>query len=191
MEGRPLNGEECDLNSLLDLPALAIPMGCTETSSSRTQSLVTERLIYDTEQLGTSKPSGCYDSPPRPEPSSRWAKRLKWSSSGSAHDAKSSKMGEATVHKKGNKLISKISKCSITDSEPSLGRCHGKEQPELGQNAMLIRNGESSYFDSKKKVQSVTLSHPWIRMWCRNRVVSPKKKPEAVVVVSHKIQWHH
>ncbi|KAG6651748.1 uncharacterized protein LOC122312464 [Carya illinoinensis] len=200
MEGRPLNGVVCDLNHPVpDLSALASPMGCSETSSSRTQSLDIEQLLSDAEQPETSKPSGCQDdlvglepetSKPSgcqddllgPEPSSRWAKRLKLSSPGSAHGIKSSKMGEAPTHEEGNKFFSQILKCGITSSEPSLGRCHGKEQMELGQNAKLIRNGESSSVDSGKKSQYVTLSHPWIRRWCHNRVASPQKRPEAVVV---------
>ncbi|XP_041015706.1 F-box protein At2g16365-like [Juglans microcarpa x Juglans regia] len=191
MEGRPLNGVVCDLNHPLpDLPALASPMGCGETSSSRTQSLDIEQLLSDAEQPGTSKPSGCQDGPLGPEPSSRWAKRLKLSSSGSAYGIKSSKMGEAPTHEEGNKFR-KILKCGIAGSEPSLGRCHGKEQMELGQNAMLIRKGGSSSVDSGQKSQYVTLSHPWIRRWCHNRVASPRRGLRLWWFVSLNVQRHH
>ncbi|KAL4615809.1 hypothetical protein ACB092_07G154000 [Castanea dentata] len=183
MGGRLLNMEFHNINQVLpDLPALASPVDCKDTSTSRTQSLDAEHLLSHAEQPMTFKSSGCRDDPLGTEPSSRWVKRLKYSASDSAHGAKSSKMGGASSHEKVSKFFSRFLKCGITSSETTMVRCHNKEKMTLDQNEMLLKNGESSSLDSVKKCPDVTLSHPWIQRWCRNQTASPQKKPEAVMV---------
>jgi hypothetical protein len=179
MGGRLLNRELCDMNQAL--PAFPSPVGCGETSTSRTQSLDAEHLLSHAEQAIIPKPNGCPDDLLGPEPSSRWVKRLKLSGSDFAHGTKSSKMGQGSSHEKVNKFFSKFLRCGITSSEPTEGRSHGKEQME-DQKPMLLRNDKSSSIESVKKSQCVTLSHPWIRRWCHNQTASPRKNPEAVVV---------
>lgn len=181
-----MSRELCDINQALpDLPALASPVGCGETSPSRTQSLDVEHILSHAEQPGTSKSSGYPDGPLGPEPSSRWVKRLKLSSCSSAHAAhgtKSSKLEEAPSHEKVNKFFSKLWKCGTTSSDPMMGRWHGKGQMALDQNAISFWNREPSSVDSAKKSQHITLSHPWIRRWCHNQATAPRKTPNSVVV---------
>ncbi|XP_041010257.1 uncharacterized protein LOC121254331 [Juglans microcarpa x Juglans regia] len=184
MRSIPVTRELCDINQALpDLPALASPVDCRETSPSRTKSLDVEHLLLShVEQPGISKSSDCPDGHLGPEPSSRWVKRLKLSSCSSAHGTKSSKLEEASSHEKVKKFFSKVLKCGTTSSDPTMGRCHGKEQMALDQNAIFLRNGHPSTVDSVKKSQHVTLSNPWIRRWCHNSATSPRKTPKSVVV---------
>ncbi|BFG41495.1 hypothetical protein CerSpe_277690 [Prunus speciosa] len=151
-----------------------------ETSTSKTQSLDVEHLLAHAEQPTNSKSSASPEGPQGPEPGSRWVKRLKLSASQSAHGTKSSKMGEASSHEKVNKFSNRITKCSITSSQPAMGRFLGKEQITSDQTATLLRNGEKSSIDLVAKIQNITLSHPWIQRWS-NKIAS-QKKSEAVVV---------
>ncbi|KAB1207301.1 hypothetical protein CJ030_MR7G011622 [Morella rubra] len=170
-----------DINQALpDLPLLASPVGCGETSSSRTHSLEVEGLLSQAEPM-TSKSSGCPGGLLGPEPSGRWIKRLKLRASGSSYGTKSSKMREASSHEKVNKSFRKFLKGGITSAEPTTGRSDGKDKITVDQNAVLFKKGESFSVDPEKKSQYVTLSNPWIQRWCRNRAASPKKKPAAVV----------
>uniref|UniRef100_A0A5B7C296 F-box protein n=1 Tax=Davidia involucrata TaxID=16924 RepID=A0A5B7C296_DAVIN len=180
----PLTGLP-DINEELPaLPAAASSMDNVEPSTSRTQSLDMEHLISHAEQLSNSKSSLCPDGPLRTDPGSRWIKRLKLNASDSfALGTKSSNLGEASSHEKVNKLFIKIMKGSITSSEPTLGKRHGKEVMALDPTAVLLRNGESSSVDSSKKgCRDIMLSHSWIQRWCHNRAATLQKKPEAVVV---------
>ncbi|CAK9183483.1 unnamed protein product [Ilex paraguariensis] len=172
-----------DIN--LELPALpetASSIDNAEQRTSRTQSLDMELLLSHAEQRSSSKSDHCPDGPVRPEPSSRWVKRLKLSASDpSALGTKSSNMGEASSHKKVDKF-SKIMKRSITSSELMMGKCRNKELIALDQNTALLRNGESSSADSVSKVRDITLSHSWIKRWRHNRAATPQRKGEAVVL---------
>ncbi|KAG2705669.1 hypothetical protein I3760_05G067000 [Carya illinoinensis] len=183
MRSIPVTRDLCDINQALpDLPALSSPVGCRETSPSRTQSLDVGHLLSHAEQPGTSKSSGCPDGHLGPEPSSRWVKRLKLSSCRSAHGTKSSKLEEASSHEKVNKFSCKVLKYGTTSLDPTMVRCHGKEQMALDQNAIFLRNGKPSTVDSVKKSQHVTLSHPWIRRWCHSSAATPRKTSKSVVV---------
>lgn len=169
-----------DINQELpNTAAYATSVDDKDTSTSRTQSLDVEHLLSHAEQSKILKSSIRTDIFVEPDPSSRWVKRLKLNPT-SAHGTKSSEMAEASSHEKVHKLFSKIMECSITSSEPTMGRCQGKEQTAFDQTALLLRNSESSSIDSKKENQDIKLSHPWIRRWCHNVVVSPPKKSKAV-----------
>lgn len=181
MGGRLLNGGSSGMNQeLTDLPAMASPAGCMETSTSRTESLDVGDLSHAEEAI-IPKSNGCADGAHRSEPSCRWIKRLKLNGSGSSHGTKISKMGQASSHRKVNKLFGRMLRRGMASSEPAGGRTLGKEKME-DQNAVFLRNDKPSTFDSVTKSQGVTLSHPWIRRWCQNRTASPQKKPQGRVV---------
>ncbi|KAF3435725.1 hypothetical protein FNV43_RR22817 [Rhamnella rubrinervis] len=178
-----------DINQELpSIAAFATSVDDRDTSTSRTQSFDVEHLLSHAEQSKILKSSASTDvfvkpDPSRrwvkPDPSSRWVKRLKLSPT-SARGTKSSEMAEASSREKVHKFFSQSMKCSVTSSELTMGRCQGKEHAAFDQTALLLRNSESSSIDSKKESQDLKLSHPWIRRWCRNVVMSPPKKSKAV-----------
>ncbi|KDP41773.1 hypothetical protein JCGZ_26791 [Jatropha curcas] len=174
-----------DINQELPImPGGASSADDEEMSTSRTQSLDVEHFLSNTEHPTDSKSSACADSPPGSDPSSRWVKRLKPSTSHSfPNGTKSTKMGEASSHEKVNKLFSKILNGSKTNSEPKKNKSYGKQKMFLDETTELLRNAESASTDSEMKCQDITLSHPWIQRWCHKPAVSSKKKPEAMVVV--------
>lgn len=182
--GRLPNSDLPDMNQELPaLPAPASSMDDKEASTSRTQSFDVDHILAHVEEPIHSKSSPYRDVSFEVDPSSRWVKRLRVSASDSfAHGTKTSKMGETSSNEKLNKFFSKIMKHKMPSSEFTWGRRRGKEPMELDQTAVLLRNGDSSSIDSLKKSQDITLSHSWIRRWCRNRSAAPKKKPDAVVV---------
>ena len=174
-----------DMNQELPaLPATASSMDDKEASPSRTQSLDVDHILAHAEEPINSKCSPYPDTFMELDPSSRWVKRLRVSVSDSfGHGTKTSKMGETSSSDKVNKIFSKIMKHNMTTSEFARGRRPGKEPMELDRTATLPRNDDSSSIDSVRKSQDITLSHSWIRRWCRNQSATPKKKPDAAVVV--------
>ena len=99
----------------------------------------------------------CPDDPLGPEPSSKWFKRLKMSTSDSfAHGTKSSKMGEVSSREKVNKMFNKIMNCSKTSSvrksqEISLSRSwihrwcrHRAASPNKKPDAVVLCEPQSS-----------------------------------------------
>ncbi|GKV42814.1 hypothetical protein SLEP1_g50181 [Rubroshorea leprosula] len=152
-----------------------------KTSPSRTLSLDAEHRISHAERPTNAISIACPDGPLGAEPGSRWVKRLRLSSSDSlAHGSKSSKIGEASSQEKVNEIFSKILKHSITSSDPTIGRCHGKPQIDLDQAVVLLKNGDSSSTDSGVKSQHITLSHSWIQRWAKSKAASPKMKSEVI-----------
>ncbi|KAL5855847.1 hypothetical protein ACOSQ4_005649 [Xanthoceras sorbifolium] len=182
--GRLPNIELPDINEDLPaLPAVASSVEDRETSPSRTQSLDVEHLLSDAEMPTNSKSGAFPDSLEGSDPSSIWVKRLKLSASSSTpYGTKSSKMEEACSHEKVNRFFSEIMKCSVTASEPTVGKRPGKEQMELDQTAVLLKNVESTSSETVRKNQDASLVNSWIRRWGRQRATSPMKKHEAVVV---------
>lgn len=183
VRGKLLRTELPDINE--EPPAqfsAASPMGYGEPSTSRTQSLDVDHLLSNAGNPANFKsilsPVGTLGQ----NPSSRWVKRLKMSPPGSfAHGTKSAKMGEAASHEKVNKFFQNL-KGSITSNEPTSDTHRGREQMKLNQTATLLKNDESSPADSVKKGENITLSHSWVRRWCRSEVVSPQEKSKAVVI---------
>ncbi|XWS54932.1 hypothetical protein CRYUN_Cryun10bG0131800 [Craigia yunnanensis] len=179
-----VNTELPDMNEGLPaLPAVANSIDDGGTNTSRTQSLDAEHLLFHAEQPSNSNTATCPDDSMRPEPSSRWVKRLKLCTSDPfAHGTKSSKIGEVSSREKVNKIFSKIINCSKTSSELTVGRSHVGPQLALDQTAMLLNNGDTTSSDSMRKSQEISLSCSWIHRWCRYRAASPNKKPDAVVL---------
>lgn len=171
-----------DINiELPALPAAASSIDNAVSSTSRTQSLDMDLLLHP-EQPSNAKSNNCQDGHLGPESSSRRIKRLKLGSSGSfSHGTKSLNLGEAS-HEKVTKFFGKIMKSEIMNSEPTSPKCTRKELMVLRQKTALVRNGDSSSVDNVDKGDNITLSHFWIQRWRRNKVATPQKKPEAVVV---------
>eukprot|EP00262_Sarcandra_glabra_P003448 TRINITY_DN14161_c0_g1_i1.p1 TRINITY_DN14161_c0_g1~~TRINITY_DN14161_c0_g1_i1.p1 ORF type:complete len:311 (+),score=41.43 TRINITY_DN14161_c0_g1_i1:106-1038(+) len=148
-----------------------------ELSTSRTESLDVENLLSNVEQ-----PENSNSSPQLVcglESGSRWVKRLKSNASDSLGlGTRSSKMGDATSTEKVNKLLSRIMNYSTASSSPSptLGKHLGKGQQQVDKhkNNMLFKNREFSSVDLVKKSQDLTISHSWIKRWCRSREGSPQ-----------------
>ncbi|KAJ7967306.1 F-box protein [Quillaja saponaria] len=180
---KPLNTMLPDINEEPPkLPALASPVDDrdTRTSTSRTQSLDAKHFLSHAEQPANSRSSGCRGGSLGPEPSFTWFKRLKSSASASAY-RKSSKMGETSSPKKGNKIFSKILNVTKTGTDPKKNRYHAEEQTVPNLLATTLTNGVTSSLNSEKKTQDISLSHPWIQRWSHIRAVSSPKKHEPVV----------
>ncbi|TYH37315.1 hypothetical protein ES332_D12G031600v1 [Gossypium tomentosum] len=178
-----VNGESPDMNERLPaLPAAANSIDDGGTSTSRTQSLDADHLLFHAEQPSNSNATACPDGPLEPDPSSRWVKRLKLSTSHPfASGTKISKMGEVSSRVKMNK-ISKIMNCSKTSSEPTVGRSHVRSKLALDQHPVLLKSGESSSSGSGRKSQEISLSRTWIHRWCRHIASPPNKKPDAALL---------
>lgn len=169
---------------LPELAAYASLADERETSSSRTQSLDVEHLLSHAEQPTNSKSSGSEDGPQGLDPNFRWVKRLKLNASYFAYGTRSTKMREASSHEKVNAVYKQNMKCSATNSQPAMGRFHGREQMALDETPMSLRTGESSSSDSvrtSRANENIPLSHPWIRRWS-HKVFAPNKNSEAAVV---------
>ncbi|KAJ0009802.1 hypothetical protein Pint_34705 [Pistacia integerrima] len=182
--GRLPNIELPDINQ--ELPALssvANSVDDRETSSSKTQSLDAEHLLAHAELPTNSKTGAFPDGHMGSDPSIRWVKRLKLSAPGSfAYGTKSFEMEEASSHEKVNKFVNKIMRCNITSSEPKTGRCFGKQPMALDQTACFLKNRESSFSETVRKTQDVSLSNCWIRRWCHEGAVSRTQNREAVTL---------
>ncbi|XP_022747117.1 uncharacterized protein LOC111296899 [Durio zibethinus] len=172
-----VNTELPDMNEGLPaLPAVANSIDDGETSTSRTQSLDAEHLLCHVKPPSNFNTAACPDSPLEPEPSSRWIKRLKLSTSDPfAHGTKSSKIEEVSSCEKVNKIFCK------TSSEPTIARSHVGPQLAFDQTATQLKNGDSTSGDSVRKSQEIYLSRSWIHRWCRHKAMSPNKKLDAAV----------
>ncbi|KAI4295514.1 hypothetical protein L6164_035554 [Bauhinia variegata] len=132
-----------------------------ETSTSRTQSLDVEHLLAHAKEGINSKSSACGIDNFGPEPSSRWVKRLKLSTSDSADGTKSTKIGEASSHKKVNNKI-------LTNNMEE----HTVPDP--------YANGKA------KQTLETILSHPWIKRWSHGRAASSEKRHEPMEILEPK-----
>ncbi|XVF67740.1 hypothetical protein PTKIN_Ptkin10aG0146300 [Pterospermum kingtungense] len=179
-----VNTELPDMNEGLPaLPAVANSIDDGETSTSRTQSLDVEHLLFHAEQPSNSNTATYLDGPLGPDPSSRWVKRLKLSAPNPfVLGTKSSKIGEVSSSEKVNKIFSKTINCGETSSEPTVARSHVGPKLALDQTATLLKKGDSTSSDSVRKSREISLSCSWIHRWCRHRVASPNKKPDALVL---------
>ncbi|XP_061353081.1 uncharacterized protein LOC133297870 [Gastrolobium bilobum] len=145
-----------------------------ENSTSRTHSLNVEHLSIADEQARSKSGNSSLGS----DPDSRWVKRLKLCTLGSAHGTRSAKLGESSSHEKVNNIFSKIMKGSTTSLEPKIVyHAEGEMVPDLP--ATVLTNGKSSVTEAKKTVE-ITLSHPWIQRWSHNRAASSHKRHELV-----------
>ncbi|XVF45306.1 hypothetical protein PTKIN_Ptkin02bG0195100 [Pterospermum kingtungense] len=166
-----------DMNEgVLALPPVLNSIDDCGTSTSRTQSLDAEHLLYQAEQPSTSNTTACPDGPLGPEPSSRWVKRLKLSTSDPFD------IGEVSSREKFDKMFSKVADCRKTSSGPTVSGGHVTPQMPLDQTAMLLKNSDSTSSDSVRKNQEISRSRSWIHRWCRHKAASPSKKPQAVVL---------
>ncbi|XP_058092032.1 uncharacterized protein LOC131237943 isoform X2 [Magnolia sinica] len=155
-----------------------------ELSSSRTESLDVEHLLSHLEQPGNSNISPQQCGALELDPSSRWVKRLRSSTSDSlAFGTKSLKIGDTSSREKVNKLFCRIINNSKTNSEPTSGKCLGRGSSLPSDKAMvLLRNRESSSADSVKDHLDLSASYSWIQRWCRNREGRPQELPKSQVV---------
>nr|KYP66093.1 hypothetical protein KK1_012377 [Cajanus cajan] len=137
------------------------PVVDRETSTSRTHSLDLDHFLSHADERARSN-SG--SSSLGSDPSSRWVKRLKLCTLGSAHGTEITKIGETSSHEKVNNIIGRIMKDSKTSLVPDLA-------------ATVSTNGKSSFTEAKKTVE-ITLSHPWIQRWSHNRSAPSQKSHE-------------
>ncbi|CAL0334160.1 unnamed protein product [Lupinus luteus] len=147
------------------------PLVERETSTSRTHSLNVEHLLSHADEHARSK-SGT--SSLGPDPSSRWAKRLKLNLSSSAHGPNSATIGETSSHEELNNIFRKM-KGRKTISGPKMA-CQIEEQMVPDLSATALTNTKSS--TEENKAAEITLSHPWIRRWYHNQDVCPQKRHE-------------
>ncbi|KAL5129970.1 F-box protein [Glycine soja] len=156
-----------------ELLAEESPVVDRETSTSRTHSLDLDHFLSHSDEHARSS-SG--NSTLRIDPSSRWVKRLKLCTLGSAHGTGSTKIGETSSHEKVNNIYGKIMKDSRTSLEPKMvHHAEGQMVPDLP--ATVSTNGKSSLTEAKKTVE-ITLSHPWIQRWSHDRATSSRKRHE-------------
>lgn len=148
-----------------------------ETSTSRTRSLDVDQLFSQEKEPSRSKSS---HSSLGSDPSSRWVKRLKLCSPEHALGTKSENIGE-TSHVKLTKIFSKTMKDAKTNLEAETvynDEGHAEGQTVL-EPPLVLSNAESSFTEAKEAVE-ITLSHPWIQRWSRNRAACSKKRHEIV-----------
>ena len=151
------------------------PVVDRETSTSRTHSLGVERLLSHAEEHARSK-SG--NSSLGPDPCSRWVKRLKLCTLGSAHGTESVTIGESSSHEKANNFFTETLKGTKASLEPKVVY-HAEEQMVPDPPATVLTNDKSSFTEAKKAVE-ITLSHPWIQRWSHKRSASFQKRHESV-----------
>ncbi|KAK6121382.1 hypothetical protein DH2020_044881 [Rehmannia glutinosa] len=149
-------------------------------SSSKTQSLEMDMLMANSEQIKPKSDLLMDDS----DPSIRWVKRLKLTSSNSsAHGTKNSNLAENLSHDKMRKYFRSILDSSITSSESNPRKHHGKEIILSDKNGDLSNKDEEFTLDAVKKGnKELLLSHAWIKRWLKNGSRSTEEKPETDVV---------
>ncbi|PIN03802.1 hypothetical protein CDL12_13332 [Handroanthus impetiginosus] len=164
-----------DINlELPALPAIASSSENARPSSSKTQSLEMDMLLAHAEQP-KRKSNLCPDDSSEANPTSRWVKRLKPSSSNSfAKGAKISNLAENSSHDKTRKFFRSILETSINNTEPTPRKHHGKE-------TILSEKNEDSTVDPAKNGKESLLAHTWIKRWLRNGSRITQKKPQMVV----------
>ncbi|KAK4284728.1 hypothetical protein QN277_001516 [Acacia crassicarpa] len=162
----------------LKLHTLTGPADERETSTSKTQSLDVELLLSHANEHGNSKSSTCGNGPFGSEPSSRWLKRLKLSTSDSALGTRSEKLGEPPCHENVHMIFTKIMKGRKTSLEPKItSPTEGLNLPDLP--ATVSSNGRPSFVKSNQTVDAA-LSHPWIQRWCHNPAASSPTKDDTM-----------
>ncbi|XP_009766501.1 F-box protein At2g16365-like [Nicotiana sylvestris] len=161
-----------DIN--LELPA---PTDNAGPSSSRTESLDLELVLAHAERPTSSRTDLCPEGLLGQDPGSRWVKRLKVGASGSlAFGTKRSSLIGESSHEKAHKFLSKMTKATLTSSEPTSSKPHGKE-------LMAHDNSSSSSMSVIKKDLEVLTSHSWIQRLLRDGATATKKRPAQPVVV--------
>ncbi|KAL8540219.1 hypothetical protein ACS0TY_001701 [Phlomoides rotata] len=162
-----------DIN--LELPASPAAATSSENAgpgSSRTESLEMDVLLAHAEHP-TLKSNL---SPNSSDPTTRWVKRLKQSTSDSSgRGTKSSNLAENLSRDKKRGFFRNVLKNSITSSESTPSKILGKEP---------ISSDRSQKEDEEGK--ELLLSHSWIKRWLRNGSQISEKKPEAIVVCEPK-----
>ncbi|KAL8553167.1 hypothetical protein ACS0TY_001711 [Phlomoides rotata] len=162
-----------DIN--LELPAAPAAATSSENAgpgSSRTESLEMDVLLAHAEHP-TLKSNL---SPNSSDPTTRWVKRLKQSTSDSSgRGTKSSNLAENLSRDKKRGFFRNVLKNSITSSESTPSKILGKEP---------ISSDRSQKEDEEGK--ELLLSHSWIKRWLRNGSQISEKKPEAIVVCEPK-----
>ncbi|KAI9128002.1 hypothetical protein K1719_000995 [Acacia pycnantha] len=162
----------------LKLHTLTGPVDERETSTSKTQSLDVEHLLSHANEHRNSKSSTCGNGPFGSEPSSRWLKRLKLSTSDSALGTKSEKLGETSCHENVHMIFSKIMKGRKTSLEPKItSPSEGLNLPDLP--AIVSSNVRPSFVKSNQTVDAA-LSHPWIQRWSHNPAASSPTKDDTM-----------
>ncbi|KAG8364336.1 hypothetical protein BUALT_Bualt19G0118300 [Buddleja alternifolia] len=154
-----------DIN--LELPALPAAEGSSDNacpSSSRTQSLEMDMLLAHAEQ---PKPNSNFDL--NDDPSDRWVKRLKRSSSNSfAQGTKGSNLSNNPFL--GTILQSK----NISSSEPTPRKHHGTES--------LVSDKRVHISKEETKSNDLLLSHAWIKRFLHKGARIIEKKPATIVI---------
>ncbi|RDX79119.1 F-box protein, partial [Mucuna pruriens] len=149
------------------------PVVDRETSTSRTHSLDLDHFLSHADKHARSN---SVNSSLGSDPSSRWVKRLKLCTLGSAHGTESTKIEETSSHEKVNKIFGKIVKDSKTSLEPKIVyHAEGQMVQDL---PVTVSTNEKSSFTEVKKTVKITLSHPWIQRWSHNRAASSQKRHE-------------
>lgn len=173
---RWMSSELPEINS--ELPALPVVKSSSEDvpTSSRTQSLEMDMLLAQAEQP-EPKSNLSPDDSPKPDPTTRWVKRLKLSSSdSSAQGTKSLKLAEKSSHDKRRDIFRSILRKGITREQ------HGEETFLSDRSGSLSKEDEQVSPEQPKKSKELLLSHVWIKRWLRNGPQIPRRKPETVVV---------
>ncbi|KAH6756091.1 hypothetical protein C2S53_004352 [Perilla frutescens var. hirtella] len=171
-----------DIN--LEVPALPAVASSSEDvpTSSRTQSLEMDMLLAQAEQPEPKSNLFLQDSP-KLDPTARWVKRLKLSSSdSSAQGTKSSNLVESLSREKKRVFFRSNLKKGIARSETTPEEQHGKEPFLSDGSGYLSKEGGHLSPDPPKKSKEMLLSHVWIKRWLSNGTQISQKKPEAVVV---------
>lgn len=175
---KSLNTKLPDLN--LELPALTDKL---EPTSSTTQSLDLRLFLGHNEQPSPLKADFCLATLLEDKAGSRWVKRLKLSASTPfSLGTKSSNVSGKLSHEKANKCRSKISRVTITGSEPVAGKLRGEELMAHDRTLVLAKNSDSSLMDVMKKQHELLTSLSWVQRWLHNRSATAQKRPKSVVV---------
>ncbi|OIT07123.1 PREDICTED: F-box protein At2g16365-like [Nicotiana attenuata] len=160
-----------DIN--LELPA---PTDNAELSSSRTESLDLDLILAHAERPTSSSTDFCPEGLFGQDPSSRWVKRLKVGAGSLAFGTKSSSLIGESSHEKAHKFLSKMTKATMTSSQPTSSKLHGKE-------LMAHENSSPSSMNSIKKDLEFLTSHSWIQRLLRDRATAAQKSRAQPVVV--------
>lgn len=158
----------------LELPALPVVANSSEDvpTSSRTQSLEMDMLLAQAEQ-----PEPKSNLSPKPDPTTRWVKRLKLSSSdSSAQGTKSMKLADKSSHDKRRDFFRSILKKGIAREQ------YDDETFLSDRGGSMSKEDEQVSPEQPKKSKELLLSHVWIKRWLRNGPQIPQRKPDTVVI---------
>ncbi|KAL2469368.1 uncharacterized protein Fot_50944 [Forsythia ovata] len=171
----------------LELPALAVAAANStdneRPSSSRTQSLDMDVLVAHATHPSNLKSNPVQDGSRKIDPSNRWVKRLKLSTSGPpAHGTKISDLSENPSPEKMSRFFRNIIKDNTTSLEPTVGNCCGKELMASDMAGDLSRKGEFTNVDPANNDKDLLLSHSWIQRWLRSGSTITQKKSKSMVI---------